>query len=218
MNYENQLSVVVVVGKMNPAILSHDFLERNGILPADLRDVRPEPTITPVVALLDYKDRLNVVVEPNRFIVQTPAPEGLSFLPNLVTKYFNTLPFTPLEAVGINFNGRLVLETEQETATLCRRLRPGGQAAALGPQGMEVDWRVAVRFPLDDLKATVSSDWVVPGGREISVSANYHRDLKESKESVHEHLDQTLRQMPRLLEHFRQVWVEWLSQKGTQNP
>ena len=126
MKYENKLTAVVVLGKMNPSILSHDFLKQNKILPAELLDKAPKPMITPVLSVLEYDRKLAIVVEQERFVAQSEAAEATSFLPSLVTEYFTKLPFTPLSGVGVNFQGKGVFADVGELQRLSARLAPGG--------------------------------------------------------------------------------------------
>jgi hypothetical protein len=202
MNYENKLTAVVILGKMNPAILSHDFLKQNKILPTELHDQTPKPMITPVLSLVEYDKKLTVVVDQERFVAQSPADEAPSFIPGLVTAYFKTLPFTPLSGVGVNFQGKALFADAAELGRLKSRLAPGGHEAAAITGQKATDWGIRFRFPKDIFTVSLSFDWIKADQAEVAVSVNYHRDLAEG-EQRHPQLKEALDQMPKLLDDFK---------------
>jgi hypothetical protein len=205
MKYENKLTVVVVLGKMNPAILSHDFLKQNKILPTELCDQTPKPMITPVLSLVEYDKKLTIVVEQERFVVQSLAEEGPSFIPGLVTAYFKTLPFTPLSSVGVNFQGKALFADATELGRLKSHLTPGGHEAAAITRQKTTEWGVRFKFPKDIFTVSLSFDWIKADQTDIPdipVSINYHRDLAEG-EQRHTQLKEAVDQMSNLLDDFK---------------
>ena len=210
MRYENTQTSLVVVGQLNPAILSHDFLDRNAILPSGLVEGQPSPTITPLLSLLEYQDRLKIIVEMGRFIAQSNLAGAAKLLPDLVAKYFETLPHTPLQSVGINFHGELHPGTADEIARLAAKVKPEEGLAGL-PAGIDnPEWRLGVRFPHEDFKLTVSLDWIAPVRSMVKVSANYHRDLKDAPGGTLKGLQATLSKSTALREHFEALVMKWL--------
>lgn len=204
MQYENKLTAVVVLGKMNPAILSHDFLKQNGILPAELHDQTPKPMITPVLSLVEYDNRLTIIVEQERFVAQSQAEEASTFVPGLVTAYFEALPFTPLSGVGVNFQGKVLFADAAELGRLKGRLAPGGREAVAITGQNATEWGVRFRFPKDIFTVSISFDWIKADQTDVAVSVNYHRDLAES-EQRHAQLKEAVDQMSKLLDDFKSV-------------
>ena len=207
MKYENKLTAVVVPGKMNPSILSHDFLKQNKILPAELLDKVPKPMITPVLSVLEYDRKLAIVVEQERFVAQSEAAEATSFLPSLVTEYFTKLPFTPLSGVGVNFQGKGVFADAGELQRLSARLAPGGREAAAITGQKNTDWGVRFQYQKGVFTVTLSFDWIKLAQADVDVSVNFHRDLDEG-EQRHVHLKEAVDQMAALMDDFQKLLAQ----------
>lgn len=127
MKFEPKFFSIILIGRLNPQILTHDFLLKNNILPLDkspFKDIQvtnPEQKpydnfiSTPVVARLQYRN-INVVIEEGRY--QITDNSGVDPLGSVITdftkNYFTVLKFTPLALGGINFNTLIHFESAKE--------------------------------------------------------------------------------------------------------
>ena len=118
---------IVFIGKQNPAILNHDFLERNNVIP---REKEPFSTLysknkgkpfndtitTQIFAAIRY-DHISITVEENKFQIideKLGDPTQSPILP-MTKKYFGELlRYTPMKLGGINFNGEIEFKTQKD--------------------------------------------------------------------------------------------------------
>lgn len=85
MRYENNLLAIVVLGRQNPAILSHEFLIRTKIIDGSFP--QPTPTITPIIANLQYPEFV-ITIEPEKYqISQKTNDPNQSILTIITLKY-----------------------------------------------------------------------------------------------------------------------------------
>jgi hypothetical protein len=97
---------VTVLGNFNPAILRHDFLVKECKI-IDLGQViEQSPPQLPMVSHIKYKD-VWWTAELTRMIVRDLSLSNKA--PNLLSKYLEALPHTPLLAAGINLVADLVI-------------------------------------------------------------------------------------------------------------
>jgi len=99
-----KVSVVVLSEGNNPRLLNPDFLERNGIVPADwpVKDV----LVTPPLAQVTYENGVQFLVEIGKLQFQVNKPEAVVWqkkLPDMATSYLDLLPYATYRAAGVNF-------------------------------------------------------------------------------------------------------------------
>lgn len=102
MGVSNNFSSVVCLGAFNPAILNADFLGKN----CGYRFIGvPKEQITPVAAEVT-DDKISIYVDFSKFQVFMKSADDTQALSciKLAHKYLTILPFTPVNAFGINFN------------------------------------------------------------------------------------------------------------------
>lgn len=98
-------SCVVVADQHNPSILNPDWLVKTEIIDPGWKLADPSIT-TPLLARCFYVNKVELVLEPNKFTVRSlPADNnGLSGeLPRIVRKYVESLPHIPYKQLGNNF-------------------------------------------------------------------------------------------------------------------
>lgn len=98
-------SCVVVADKHNPSILNPDWLVKTEIIDPDWKLADPSIT-TPLFARCSYVNKVQLVLEPNKFTVSgLPADNNdlSDELPRIVRKYVDSLPHIPYKQLGNNF-------------------------------------------------------------------------------------------------------------------
>lgn len=116
---------LVLLGRQNPQILTHDFLINNDILPKDeepfksyLSKEKPysEFISTPVLTSIKY-GHISIVVEENRYQIRDSKFSNLATSPvvGITRKYFGEhLRYTPCNLCGVNFNSVLSFEDKSD--------------------------------------------------------------------------------------------------------
>lgn len=117
---------IVLVGRQNPQILNHDFLESNGVLPrkepfykqnlAQGETVFTEFFSTPPVARIVY-EKYSLLVQEDRFqaIDTTGDDPCQSPIIEITKNYFgNLLKYTPFTVGGLNLNCDLTFGPAEE--------------------------------------------------------------------------------------------------------
>lgn len=93
---------IIAVGAFNPLILSKDFIEKECgyVFAAD-----PEVNATPVFTTIKGVG-IELTIELERFQIMTKSFEidTMQSLLDLMLRYLEILAYTPLRAIGINFN------------------------------------------------------------------------------------------------------------------
>ncbi|PKN64125.1 MAG: hypothetical protein CVU57_16250 [Deltaproteobacteria bacterium HGW-Deltaproteobacteria-15] len=109
---------LVAIGNFNPAIVSVDFLKR--VCKLDFGEfVGESPKGFPVVKSINYS-KVEVYVDLNRFSLRSPNfdEKTLIELTGAFEVYYEKLPYTPIQAVGINVNCNLSFEDTTEQAKI----------------------------------------------------------------------------------------------------
>ncbi len=129
-SFEFKLSNIVVLGRHNAQILTHDFLVNNEILP-----VSEEPFLTlfketeakgkpftqfistPPLVLIKY-GHIHITVEETRFQIVDVSGNDPQASPigRIASKYFSVLRHTPVAVGGFNFNGIVRFQNAKEEA------------------------------------------------------------------------------------------------------
>lgn len=174
-------SIVVIASEHNPSILHPSFLHAQHIVPQEWEPL-DKPICTPPFSVVKFKNGVIFLVDSGSLQVsQSPGNNDRSEfdIPQCVKKYVEVLPHVPYTALGINFDA-LVDQNEPEEFLIKKFLRPGKwndgnqqlKALSLKLVYMREDWRLTVSLePSSGRKAKQSN-------KEISVSGNYHLDLR----------------------------------------
>jgi hypothetical protein len=98
------VSVVVLSDSNNPRLLNPDFLTRNDIVPSEWKPTNV--LVTPPIAVVQYENGAGVQVEEGKlnFIIADPDKvDWKNVLPNIVSKFLDTLPHVLYRATGLNY-------------------------------------------------------------------------------------------------------------------
>jgi hypothetical protein len=130
MKLEPKFFSIILIGRLNPQILNHDFLLKNNIIPLEkspFKDIvigKPEQNAfedyvsTPVLSRLRYKN-IDIVIEESRYQITDIghiSPSESSII-DFTKNYFLLLKHTPLSFGGINFNSHLIFDSDKEKAS-----------------------------------------------------------------------------------------------------
>jgi len=121
---------IVLIGRQNPQILSHDFLIKNKVIPEyeepfktaieTSQTVNKRPfsdfVSTPVLTAIRY-GKVDITVEENRFQIRDGEFAGPTVSPiyAITRRYFvELLKYTPLKIGGLNFAGQVEFANEDD--------------------------------------------------------------------------------------------------------
>jgi len=118
--YTHNSVSIVVLGHMNPAILNHDWLEKQQIIPKKFF-AQPAQSDSPFIQFLSTPPMAQLVygeivftVEMGKFILKSNQPSVKADAFNVAKRYFEKLPHTPLAKVGFNVSGIIKFDSKQE--------------------------------------------------------------------------------------------------------
>ena len=119
--YKHSFVNVTVLGRMNPQILTHDWLVKNKIITwRDFvtRDKTKVPFSTyfntPPMTQLAYGPLIFTIEESKFVLSDSKAGIEKSKIYRMADKYFDLLPHTPLTKVGFNVQGILTFKNTKE--------------------------------------------------------------------------------------------------------
>ncbi len=104
---------IVLVGATNPAIFNPDwFLRHNLISEPDFKSAATE-LITPQLTILKIAG-MKIVVQPERFQIETQSEDMLAPSRDLVLGAFGILNETPIASMGLNRHENYRMDSEDE--------------------------------------------------------------------------------------------------------
>lgn len=117
-NFELKEFLIVLAAKNNnPTVLNPDFLKYNKIVPNEWILASPPICIEPM-ARVEFQNRIAITCEPEKIIFAQYILNKESIektpLPSISSKYINTLSHVNYTAVGINLNGHMLFENDDE--------------------------------------------------------------------------------------------------------
>lgn len=181
-------SVVILAQAHNPTLFNHDFLRDNRIVP-DHWWPHPETTvITPAMARLQFGNGAEIVVLPDRCILQQPFADaaGLTVLAGVATQFAKTLPHVKYRAVGNNF--KAAWPQPDPAAWLTSRFLQAGKAVEPATGQGQLS-QAKFGYPLGGdatghLSCTLSAGGLTVRGLDgpepwpaVAVDVNFHRDV-----------------------------------------
>lgn len=171
MKFEPKFFSIILIGRLNPQILNHDFLLKNNIIPLEkspFKDIvmgKPEQNAfedyvsTPVLSRLRYKN-IDIVVEESRYQITDIAhiPPSESSIIDFTKNYFSLLKYTPLSFGGINFNSHLIFDSDKEKISFEDNFISdrGGFYKNLGINNFDVSMKLDFMFPGSQNKVELS--------------------------------------------------------------
>jgi hypothetical protein len=136
-----QEQIIAIAAKNHSAtILTPEFLKCSGTVPSDWELAR-QPVCTPQGSQVTFANGINVVAEPQRIMFaealdNKTAAEMLS--PAIACKYVQALPQMECQAVGINFRGFAVFDSQKDAAReyISEKLFSSGEWQQIGIEPM----------------------------------------------------------------------------------
>jgi hypothetical protein len=114
---------VVLVGHFNPAIIHPAWMARYGLIRSQEAETAHIELVHPQVAAFKIGE-LRVMVQQDRFELETTALEAGPQLRDLALGIFRLLEHTPLKAMGLNRNMHFRLESEDAWHRIGHQLAP----------------------------------------------------------------------------------------------
>ena len=118
--YKHNYVNVTVLGRMNPQILTHDWLVKTKIITKRVfvtKDSTQPPfsqfISTPPMTHLAYGP-LVFTVDENKFVLTDSKARGKTKIYDMTQKYFSKLSHTPLTKIGFNVQGIVTFSTRNE--------------------------------------------------------------------------------------------------------
>jgi hypothetical protein len=181
--YTLNVSIVVVAEQHNPTILHPAFLAAQGIVP-EAWEVGDGPVCTPAFAMVGFKNGISFRVDQTRLHVidSSPAGDGSgSPIPELATKYVQTLPHVTHKAVGVNFIKFLPHSSPAEHLVATYLTSGAWNSPDFAPASLDV--KLTYKFEEGDLGLTLKPgaaklrpDQIKQQG--IVIDGNFHTDTQ----------------------------------------
>ena len=190
----------------NPTILHPAFLSTQGIVPKDWELAEP-PVCTPAISVVKYANRIVFTADLNKLTVFNNAPtQAPPLIPDLASKYVETLPHVPYSAVGINIAGYIECPSP-EAWLIDRFLRCGpGNDDKLKPNALGIKLVYSVERGRLNLSIDVGTLQKTPEQVErpcLLINGNYHFTVSQDKAS--EETRTLLALYPKCLAHFDEI-------------
>ncbi len=201
--FTGQFASIVLLGKHNPQILSHDFLVGHNILPHDsdpFRDLLSgdvssatspftEFVSTPVISSIRY-DTVSIVMDPTRFQITDRGyfdhPEN-SVIVEITKRFFGqVLKYTPVHTCGVNVNGRITFNSPEEECLFDARLGiDRNRVETLAPKAESLRIGMTVRFGVDDQTVELQ----VSKPRDVTESCDVNLNIESKTDSIEQALE-----------------------------
>ncbi|ACK70636.1 conserved hypothetical protein [Gloeothece citriformis PCC 7424] len=96
-----ELSISISAQKLNPTMLSEDFLKASGIIPGDW-ELNKQPVLNPNYAQVSFQNGVSIATQPrNITFVETLKNLDAVQLPELVHRYIEKLPLADYQGLSI---------------------------------------------------------------------------------------------------------------------
>ncbi len=165
-NFKEQLFSIVIIGRLNPQILNHNFLIDNEILPVGEEPFKSllakengnpftEFVSTPVLASIKY-DSISMVIEESRYQIKDSnyGNPVSSPIVDITKKYLGEiLKYTPMTVGGINLSGNITFDDEKDEQGFNERF--GVNKDALITHAGTEDIRLGMNFAFKWLEGLV---------------------------------------------------------------
>ena len=183
--FETQFFSIVFVGKLNPQILTHDFLINNHVLPEDQEPFKSllsqnsksqfsEFISTPVLTTLRYNE-ISIFIDETRYqiIHRGCIDPTKSSIVSITRTYFGKLlRYTPLQLGGINFNGNIIFESEEAEEKFDHQIgiNRGNLIKATGAKKIRMNWGMNYEWE----GGIVELQFPKPKDRNLPCSTNFN--------------------------------------------
>ncbi|MGR3309770.1 MAG: hypothetical protein ACUZ77_03255 [Candidatus Brocadiales bacterium] len=187
--YERKFFNIVFLGSLNPAILTHDFLLSNDIIPKDQEPFKSllqnEPgkqvsrfISTPVMATIQY-DKYSILVEEQRYQITDLAnnlPYSSPIIPMTKAYFGKVLKYTPLKAGGFNFHGTISFGNKEEERGFDENIGLKASKAAECLSAENVQMSTIIRYPL--FGAVSELQVIKSKGEDLTATMNHNFEFK----------------------------------------
>lgn len=177
----DSVSVVIVAREHNPAIVSEEFLKKNGIVPRDWETVDNQPVFTtPAYSVVSFKNGVLWDVNPTICTISERVEGGFkdSYLTRESAKKFvETLPHVPYLAVGINWHIFFEFKTREKLLAWVKGhfLKEGGWQGRTNL--VHFGFRIGTN-------CTFSLETDKDPKDKISVICNFHTDISKAEDKA----------------------------------
>jgi len=184
---KSNFSSVVAIGGQNPQILNVDFLKCNNIIPVDkppfaelLTKEKPFQAFvsTPPFARL-VMNNYEFIVDERRFQVKDNNPENWTntLIYEIAINYYTLLQHTPVKAIGLNFNSRIIFENDDESAKFQKILLADDSTIVNIIGQCECSSALDLRFPYNDNRVDLTLGHLTKNKCRV-VNFNYEFDFE----------------------------------------
>lgn len=115
---------IVLLGAFNPSIFTPDWFGREGLLNAEDRDSSTIELISQQLTSATLGDALKLLVQPNKFQVETASMDLLPTARDLVYGTFKILSHCPITALGMNRHMHFRMHSEDAWHRVGHELAP----------------------------------------------------------------------------------------------
>jgi hypothetical protein len=197
-------SIVILAQAHNPSILHPSFLSSQKIVPPNW-EVADQPVCTPPFSIAKYTNGIVFTAELNKLVILATSPNDGRSLPELATKYVETLPHVHYSAVGINVGG--YAECADPANWMIQRFlkRGPGTDEKIQPNALGLK----LVYPLNDGTCIVSVDAgtvQLDGGAQVEglvLGGNYHFKMPKGENLID--VKRAISLFPVHLAHFEQL-------------
>lgn len=179
----HELSIVLLANNHNPTILNPDFLKHSGTIPGDW-ELEGNPLCTDPIARVAYKNGITIVAELSRVAFSesiTVGEEGIR-IPDIVTRYIQTLPHVGYRAIGINPKGHVTADSKDEAISFVLALLVNGPWKKFGERPPTASIHYSFTLPTARLNLSVESALWRGDLPVVAFGGNIHRDVPRDPE------------------------------------
>ncbi|WP_013321871.1 hypothetical protein [Gloeothece verrucosa] len=223
-----ELSISISAQKLNPTMLSEDFLKASGIIPSDW-ELNKQPVLNPNYAQVSFQNGVSIVTQPRTitFLEMLGTKQSTEIkLPELVHKYVEKLPLAEYQGLSISpksvvpLSGSLDAGRKFITETL---LAPGAWQE-FGKEPVQAGLNLLYQLDKCQFNLTINEARLqLPDQQSLPAllfSGSFNYDLTSNTEGERiEKLNQGIDEWEANLEAFREIVNErFLGQQGSLFP
>jgi hypothetical protein len=114
---------IVIVGSFNPAIFHPMWFKANGLIKPEEADKAKVEIITPMISVFGV-EWFKLLVEGQKFVIQTENETHFELLSDLVMGTFSLLEHTPVVAMGLNRSMHFKMDSEESWHAFGDKITP----------------------------------------------------------------------------------------------
>ncbi len=166
---------LVALGNFNPAIVTPDFIKKDcGFGFGELTE--QSPSFIPVVTRLQFEEILISVDLGRMELKETKVRDDLKTeVVKVFRSFYQVLPYTPLMAVGLNINCRLLFEDDRERGSIEKKIIiPESYMHFFGVNQVNVNENSLF---MEEEKTWIASSFTVEDGEGLTRRIDLQRDM-----------------------------------------